>query len=117
MGIALGRLGLAVTEQLADHLQGCAAADQQGREGMAQIVDVDIGKPGLLLDLRPKPSHFLHRLAGRIAGEEPWRPFRYQQKVLAQDNGSLVRNRHAVNPALFRHHGRLRPPINIEIIG
>jgi hypothetical protein len=71
VGIALGRLHLRVAQQLADHFQRGATADQQGREGVAQVVDPDIGQFGLGLDPDPEPADFLDRLAGRVAGEQP----------------------------------------------
>ena len=42
MRITLGRLHLRMTQQLADHFQGCTPTDQQRREGVAQIMDAHI---------------------------------------------------------------------------
>ena len=56
VGIAQGGLHLTVTQQLADHFQRGAAADQQGRKGVAQVMDPDVLQPALLLDLRPEAA-------------------------------------------------------------
>ena len=74
MCIALGRLHLAVAQQLADHLEGSATADQERGEGVTQIVDPDIRDADLLLEARPEPADFLYRLAGGVTGKEPRRP-------------------------------------------
>lgn len=42
MRVTLRGLHLAVTQKAPDDFKGCAAADQQGGEGVAQIVDADI---------------------------------------------------------------------------
>lgn len=49
MSIALGGLHLAVTQKLADHLQGRAATDQEGSKGVSEIVDPNIRDPHLPL--------------------------------------------------------------------
>ena len=69
--ITLGGLHLAVAQELADHFQRCAATDQERGEGVAQVVDADVGQPGVLLCLGPETADFPHRLADGIAGEEP----------------------------------------------
>lgn len=85
VSVTLGGLHVRMTQQLADHFQRRTAADQQGREGMAQIVDPNIRRLGLLLDVDPEHADFLHGLPGRIAGEQPWAALRHRQLALAID--------------------------------
>jgi len=69
MGVSLRGLHLAVAEQLADHFQRGATADQQGSEGVAQIMDAHIGKFGVALDPGPEASNFPNGLTDGLAGE------------------------------------------------
>lgn len=78
-------------------------------------MDPDVLQSALLLDLRPEAAHLLHRLAGRVDGEEPRRSLRRQQLPLAHNGRGFVGNRHAVGAALFRHGGRLRPAHVFEV--
>jgi putative DNA-invertase from lambdoid prophage Rac len=56
VGIALGGADLGVTQQPPDHFQRGAAGDQQRGEGMAQVVDTDVGD--LRLHAHPFPEAF-----------------------------------------------------------
>ena len=109
MGIALGGLRLAVTQQLADHFQRGAAADQERGEGVAQVVDPDILDPDLLLYPLPEVADFLHRLAGHIARKQQLAAARDQNLALSDDGGGFIRDRQPVNAALLGHAGGLRP--------
>lgn len=71
MRITLGRLHLAVTKQLADHLKRCAAAYQQRGKGMAQIMDAHVLDTGVGLNSAPEPPDLLHRLAQRVSRKMP----------------------------------------------
>ncbi len=55
MGIALGGLNLRMAEELADHRQRHAARNEQGREGVAKVMDADGGQFGLRPDIFPEP--------------------------------------------------------------
>ena len=46
MGIALGGADLSVAQEPPDHFQRCPARNQQGSEGVAQIMDADVGDAG-----------------------------------------------------------------------
>jgi hypothetical protein len=70
VGIALGGLHLAVTQQFPDHFQRGPTADQQGGKGVAEIVDPNIRDLDRLLDCRPKSADFFHRLARHITGKQ-----------------------------------------------
>ena len=68
---------------------------------MAQIVDPDFGQFGLLLDVDPESPDFLHRLAGRFAGEQPRIALRHQKSALAHDGRDVGRDRDAMDLALL----------------
>ena len=63
MGIALGGAEPGVAQQPPLHLQGCPARDPQGGEGVAQILDVDVGDIGLDPDALPSSGEIGHRPA------------------------------------------------------
>ena len=105
--IALGRLHLAVAQQLADHFQRRTAADQQGGEGVAQVVDPHLGKSGLFLHVDPEAADFLDRLARHIAGKKPRVALWHHQLALAHNGGDLGRDRNAVDLALLGGGGGL----------
>jgi hypothetical protein len=46
VGVALGGADLGVAEEATDHFQRGAAGDEQRREGVAEIVDADVGDFG-----------------------------------------------------------------------
>ena len=78
-------------------------------------MDAHIYNPDLLLNARPEPTDFLHRLAGYIAREKPWRSFANSAAPLADDRRGLIGNRHAVNTALLGRAGRLGPAQMFEV--
>ena len=61
MGIALRRLNLGVAEELADHRQRHAARNEQGREGVAKVMDADGGQFGLRPAIVQQPLDVLMR--------------------------------------------------------
>ena len=70
MGIALGGPDRCMAKQSPDHFQRGATGDQQGGEGMAQIVDADVGDFGPHPHPLPEALEIDHGLAWYIAGEE-----------------------------------------------
>lgn len=115
MGIALRGLHLAVAEQLSDHFQRRATADQQGCEGMAQIMDAHVGKFGVLLDLGPEASDFPHWLADGLAGEKPRIAARHGLKAQPHDGRDILRDRHAMDLALLGGGGGFGPDGIVEV--
>ena len=107
MRIALGRLHLAVAQQLANHLERGPAADQQGSKGVAQIMNANSGQLGIPLDVDPEPADFLDGLTRNVAGEQPWIALGHEQLALAHDGRNLGRNRDAVDLALLGAGGGL----------
>jgi hypothetical protein len=70
VGVALGGADLGVAEEATDHFQRCAARDEQLREGVAEVVDADIGDLGDLLHFRPETLGITDGLIGDVTVEE-----------------------------------------------
>lgn len=113
--VALRGLHLAVAEELADHFQRRAAADQERGEGMAQVMDADVGQPGVLLHLGPEPANFPDGLADGFAGEEPRIAAWHHLLTQPHDGRDVLRDRDAVDLALLGGRGRLRPDGIVEV--
>ena len=115
MSISLRGLHLTVAQEPADHLQRGPAADQQGREGVAKVMDTHIRQIRLFLNACPEPADFANRLAYGLAGEQPWVAIRYDHLALAHDCHHLLRNRHSVDLALLGGRGGFRPDDIVEV--
>ena len=115
MGVALGGADLGVTQQPPDHFQRCAARYQQGREGVTQVVDADVGDVGLHAHPLPEALEIDDRLARDIAGEQERAALRHGIVAQPDQSDSLVRNWHAVDPPLLGVSGLFGPDCQIEI--
>ena len=113
--IALGGADLGVAEEAANHFQRCAARDQQGREGVAQVVDADVGDLRDLLHLWPEALGIADRLVGHVAGEEEGTALRHDLPPQPDQGHCLVRDRHPVDAALFGVGGLLGPDREVEV--
>ncbi len=67
MGIT-GCLQLVVTEKTADDGQALTESDPAGREGVAEIVDANIGEVGALSEMRPPCL----RMLGSVPIQRMW---------------------------------------------
>ena len=54
VGVAVGRLDLAVPEQLADHRQSLAERERPGREGTAEVMEPHVLESGLVANQLPR---------------------------------------------------------------
>ena len=115
VGVALRGLHLAVAQKLADHFQRGTTADQQGSEGVAQVVDAQIGQLGILLNFHPEPADFPHRLTDGLTGKQPRIAARDYQLALADDGDHFLRDRHTMDLALLGGRGRFRPDDIVEV--
>lgn len=102
MSVAQRGLNLRVTEELADHRQRCAAGNEHGREGVAQIVNTNRGQIGFRLHFFPEPIDVLKGLAFDIAGEYPLAVFGHSQPDRAKQRGGGGADRRAMQTALLR---------------
>ena len=72
VGIALGGLNLRMAEELADHRQRHPAGNEQGRKGVAKIMDANAGQFSLRPDIFLEPFDVLKRLAFGFARKHPF---------------------------------------------
>ena len=101
VGIALGGSDLGMSQPPPDHFRRCAAGDQQRGEGVAKVVDANVGDVGLHPHPFPEALDINHRLPGYIAGEEEGAALGHGRATQADQRNCLVRDRHTVYPALF----------------
>ena len=115
VGVALGSADLGVTQQPTDHFQRGPARNQQGGEGVAQIVDTDIGDFSLHAHPFPKPLEINHGLARNIAGEKKRAAFGHGIAAQADQGDGLMRDGHAVHAALLGVGGLFGPDGQIKV--
>ena len=115
MGVSLGGADLGVAEQPPDHFQRGPAGDQQGCEGVAQVVDVDIRDFGLHAHPFPEALEIDHRLARHIAGEEEAAALWHGVAAQPDQGDGLVRDWDTVDAPLLGVRGLLGPDGKIEV--
>jgi len=68
--VALDGADLRVAEEAPDHFQRCAAGDEQRGEGVAQVMDADVGDLSDLLHIRPEALGTADGLVSHIRREQ-----------------------------------------------
>lgn len=71
MGVAHGRPGIAVSQQLLDLIERVPGIDQKRGEGMPQVMNAHVGKLQTAPQLVPEYIDVTERLSRRMAGEKP----------------------------------------------
>ena len=115
VGVALGGADLCVAEQPPDHFQRGAPGDQQRGEGVAQIVNADVGYVNLHAHPFPEPFKIDHRLTRDIAGEEKRTALGHGVTAQTDQGDGLVGDRYPVDAALLGIGGLLSPDGQIEV--
>ena len=71
VGVACGRLDLAVAEELADHRQAFTEGESPGREGVSEVMESYVLEPGLATDHLPRCVQIGQPRAGPAPEDDP----------------------------------------------